>query len=160
MSSHRKLSWFFRLDRSVQALLLANPHGYLPDGVAGAIRGHTMLAHRDETPQTPQQWHLRAAEANLLEDERLRLDAWWNDLPDSACAALIACRAGGVPAEYREAVLDAHPGGVRPGTDLDLGFDLSGIAAAYIEMVAERLHTGNAVPVSRSATATSSAAAS
>jgi hypothetical protein len=89
MSKDRTLSWFFRLRREVQAVLLASPHGYLPHGVAGTIPDHTVLAHRDETAQNPRRWLLRPAEANLLEDERVRLDEWWNDLPNSARSALL-----------------------------------------------------------------------
>jgi hypothetical protein len=45
---------------------------------------------------------------------------------------------GHVPHGYREAVLDLVPGGAPPDTDLNAAFELSGIAAAYIEMVAVR----------------------
>ena len=138
VNKDRTLSWFFRLQREVQAIVLASPHGYLPHGVAGTIPDHTVLAHRDETPQNPRRWLLRPAEANLLEDERLRLDEWWNDLPNSARSALLESRAGHVPHGYREAVLDLVPGGAPPDTDLNTAFELSGIAAAYIEMVAVR----------------------
>jgi len=125
MNKDRTLSWFFRLQREVQAIVLASPHGYLPHGVAGTIPDHTVLAHRDETPQNPRRWLLRPAEANLLEDERLRLDEWWNDLPNSARSALLESRAGHVPHGYREAVLDLVPGGAPPDTDLNTAYRAS-----------------------------------
>lgn len=136
MGRDRTLSWLYQLDRGVQAVLLANPHGFLPAGVAADISDHTVVAHRNESPRKPVQWQLRSAEANLLEDERLRLDQWWKDLPDSTRVALVACRTGEIPQEYREALLDVIPGGVPAGTDLDSAFDMSGIAVAYVEMVA------------------------
>jgi hypothetical protein len=130
------LTWFYRLDRQVQADLLANPHGYLRDGVAAEITAHTVRSYRDEKPQESRLWQLRSAEANLLEDERLRLDRWWRDLPDEARSALVASRDGAVPRAFRATVLDLHPGALSPATDLDVEFSLSGIAAAYVEMVA------------------------
>ncbi|WP_084356436.1 hypothetical protein [Mycolicibacterium wolinskyi] len=136
MRRNRTLSWFYRLGRGAQAALLAKPHAYLPDDVAAEIPGHTVLAHRDETPQLPRRWQLRPAEANLLEDERHRLDDWWNDLPRHARSALIECRGDRVPPEYRAAVLDVIPGGAPAGVDLNTPFALSGIAAAYVDMVA------------------------
>lgn len=135
MSRHRTLSWFYRLSRGRQAVLLANPHGYLSEDVARSISGHTVLTHADERRQKPPQWQLRAADANLLEDERLRLDEWWEGLPERARTALIGCRTGHVPPEYRETVLDLIPGGVPRGADLDTAFELTGIVAAYIEMI-------------------------
>lgn len=84
----------------------------------------------------PRRWQLRSAEANLLEDERLRLDAMWRGLSPSTRDALVKSRGGQVPPQGREAILDLMPGGVPLGADLDEAFDLSGIAAAYVEMVA------------------------
>ncbi|MBU8812735.1 hypothetical protein [Mycolicibacterium goodii] len=135
-SKHSPLAWFYRLDRRMQADLLANPHGYLPDGVAAAIASHTVRSYRDEKPQESRLWQLRSAEANLLEDERLRLDRWWRELPDEARSALVMSRGGSVPRAWRAAVLDLHSDGLTPGTDLEAEFRMSGIAAAYIEMVA------------------------
>ncbi|CAJ1498741.1 hypothetical protein [[Mycobacterium] burgundiense] len=136
MGNRRSLSWFYQLDRADQAVLLARPHGYLPDGVAAKIEGHTVPAGRDGTPDATPRWQLRSAEANLLEDERLRLDAMWRGLSPGTRAELVASRGGPVPAHCREAILDLLPGGVPPGTDLDVAFDLTGIVAAYVEMAA------------------------
>ena len=137
MSRRQSLSWFYRLDRGEQARLLANPHGYLPGDVAGRITAHTVAARGDESSRAPRQWLLRAAEANLLEDERLRLDVWWSDLSAAARSSLIASRGSGVPREHREAVLDVVPGGLPAGVDLDIAFPISGIAAAYLEMITQ-----------------------
>lgn len=128
------LAWLYQLDRSQQAALLAKPHGYLPASVVDRIAGHTTLTRRDETPQQPR-WQLRTAEANLLEDERLRLDAWWGALPRAAREELVATRHTAVPERYRESVLDLVPGGISTGTDTKSPFTASGIAAAYLEMV-------------------------
>lgn len=135
MSRKNDLSWFYGLERAEQALLLANPHGYLPGDIAGRITAHTTAARGDESSQSPRQWLLRAAEANLLEDERHRLDAWWSNLSAAARSALIASRGSGIPREHREAVLDVVPGGLPAGVDLDIAFPISGMAAAYLEMV-------------------------
>lgn len=129
------LAWFYRLDRRMQADLLANPHGYLPDAVAAEIPSHTVRSYRDEKPQESRLWQLRSAEANLLEDERLRLDRWWRELPDEARAALVTSRDGTVPRAWRATVLDLQPGDMSPETDLETEFTVSGIAAAYIDMV-------------------------
>ncbi len=115
---------------------MGRPHGYLPDGVAAEIRGHTVPADRGGNRAAPRRWQLRSAEANLLEDERLRLDTMWQAMPSSTRAALLGSRGGQVPPQCREAILDLMPGGVPPGADLDASFELSGIAAAYVEMVA------------------------
>jgi hypothetical protein len=138
MRRDRTLSWFHRLDLGQQAALLADPHGYLREGVAAAIRPHTEPARHDETLQYPRRWLLRSAEANLLEDERHRLDKWWQDLTPEVRSALIECRAEAVPREHRKAVLESAPGGMRPGTDLDIGFEMTDMAAAYLEMVAAK----------------------
>lgn len=135
------LAWLYQLDRSQQAALLANPHGYLPFGVVDRIAGHIAVARRDETPQQPR-WQLRAAEANLLEDERLRLDDWWGALPPAAREELLATRHTAVPEQYRESVLDLVPGGIPSGTDMETSFMASGIAAAYLEMVHRTQHEG------------------
>lgn len=138
MRRDRTLSWFHRLDLGQQAALLADPHGYLPDGVAEEIRPHVDSARHDETVQYPRRWLLRSAEANLLEDERHRLDDWWQDLAPEVRAALIECRADAVPREHREAVLESAPGGVHPRADLDIGFDMTEMTSAYLEMMATR----------------------
>jgi len=135
MGRRRTLSWFYRLDRGAQAGLLAKPHGYLSDEVAQSISDRAVVTHADERRQTRPQWQLRTEDANLLEDERLRLDDWWGGLPDSARVALIRCRTGQVPYEYRETLLELIPGGVPRRVDLDTPFELTGIAAAYIEMI-------------------------
>ncbi|WP_234820703.1 hypothetical protein [Mycolicibacterium goodii] len=88
------------------------------------------------SPKESRLWQLRSAEANLLEDERLRLDRWWRELPDEARSALVMSRGRSVPRAWRAAVLDLHSDGLTPGTDLEAEFRMSGIAAAYIEMVA------------------------
>ncbi|AQA01842.1 hypothetical protein BVC93_04630 [Mycobacterium sp. MS1601] len=136
MRRDRTLTWFYRLHRGHQAALLANPHGYVPHSVAVSIAAQTVRARSNEAVQHPGRWLLRSFEANLLEDERHRLDDWWDRLLPEVQSALLACRASQVPREHREAVLDLMPGGIRAGTDLDEDFEMSGIAAAYLEMVA------------------------
>jgi hypothetical protein len=138
MRRDRTLTWFHRLGRGHQAALLANPHGYVPEKVAREIPKHTILSRRNESTRHPEQWLLHSAEANLLEDERHRLDKWWRELPVQARSALVDSRGGKVPREHREAVLDLIPGGVRPGTDLDVAFEMPAIAAAYLEMLSDR----------------------
>lgn len=131
------MAWLYQLDRAQQASLLANPHGYLPVDIAERIVGHVHPAHLDETPQRPR-WHLRSAEANLLEDERLRLDDWWHGLSEEARDDLLTTRHTAVPERHRASVLDLVPGGITPGIDLDVSFRASGIVAAYLEMVHHR----------------------
>ena len=129
------MAWLYQLDRHQQAALLANPHGFLPASVVERIADRTDLARRDETPQRAR-WQLRSAEANMLEDERLRLDDWWTTLSPAARAELLATRHTAVPEQYREAVLDMVPGGgMRSTVDLSDPFRASGIVAAYLEMV-------------------------
>lgn len=138
MRRDRTLSWFHQLDLGQQAALLADPHGYLPDDVAKTIRPHIDVSRPDETKQYPRRWLLRSAEANLLEDERLRLDDWWQHLPSGVRSALIECRAEVVPREYRKAVLESAPGGLHPKADLTIEFDMTEMTSAYLEMLAVR----------------------
>lgn len=130
------LTWFFNLEVRVQAKLLAHPHGYLPEAVAKKIPRRTDPV-RDRNPADPPRWHLRSAEAIRLEEERLRLDSWWRNLADRTRNALLEHRSGSVPAKYWDAVLDLDPRGAPAGTDLKAPFELSGITAAYVEMVAQ-----------------------
>lgn len=134
------MAWLYQLDRTQQAALLANPHGYLPVSVVDRITGHVDLVRRDETPH-PQRWQLRSADANLLEDERLRLDDWWSALPAHARSDILATRHTEVPEQYRETVLDLVSGGISAETDLGASFRASGIAAAYLEMVYRKEQT-------------------
>lgn len=128
------LSWFFQIDRATQAALLARPHGYLPDGMATAGE-HVVAAHHNENRQRPRRWLLRSTEANLLEEERLRLDSWWGTLSQDEQASFIEYRDGRqVPHEHRSSALSLLPAGAAAGDGADLDVKLPKIAVAYLEM--------------------------
>jgi hypothetical protein len=131
------LSWFYKLELPVQVALLAHPHGYVSEDVAVAIPRRTESVRHDERPQVRRRWHLRSAEANHLEDERLRLDRWWKHLPHGTRQALVRHRSFEVPARYRDVIVELDPDGVPPNPSVETPFMLTGIAAAYIEMQAE-----------------------
>ena len=124
------------LDLRVQVALLAHPHGYVSESVAASIPRRAESVRHDERPQKRRRWHLRSAEANHLEDERLCLDRWCKHLPDGTQDALVRHRSAEVPARYRDAIVELDPDGAPPGGVPGVPFQLSGIAAAYVEMMA------------------------
>ncbi|MCV7435072.1 hypothetical protein [Mycolicibacterium bacteremicum] len=129
------LAWLYRLDRHQQAELLAKPHAYLPATVAHRITGQTNLDPRDCTARPPRR-QLRPEQANLLEEERLRLDDWWSALPAATRADLLRTRHTAVPERHRSAVLAMTPGEHHASrTDAANPHRVSGIVAAYLEMV-------------------------
>ncbi|OBF10500.1 hypothetical protein [Mycobacterium sp. ACS4331] len=136
MGRIQPLTWFFTLEMRVQAKLLAHPHGYLSEAVAASIPRRADLVRDDDSRQRSRRWQLRSAEAIRLEEERLRLDGWWTSLCELTRRALLDHRGAQVPARYRDAVADLDPRGAPPSGDADAPFALTGITAAYVEMVA------------------------
>lgn len=134
MTQEQPLSWFYQLRRDHQVALLANPHGSLPRGLAELLVDRIYMAYWTEQQDDTWHWQLHAAEANALEDERLRLDQWWGRRSGAERAALIEHRGGLIPGEYREAVKDHIPGGVILADDLVGPFPLPTMMAAYVEM--------------------------
>jgi hypothetical protein len=89
-------------------------------------------------PDNARSWRLSPSEANALEDERLRLDQWWEGRSEAERAALIEHRGGQLPGELRDAVKDHIPGGLALGDDLVGPFTMPPLMVAYVEMVARR----------------------
>lgn len=129
-------SWFYQQDIRVQAALLADPHGYLPEGVAPLIPGHVLMVYWVQS-EGPRRWQLQPAEAAALADECRRLDEWWRGLSEDARAAIVEHRADLVPGEYRSAVGTLMPGGATVADDLVGPFRLPPMVVAYAEMIAQ-----------------------
>ncbi|WP_273734179.1 hypothetical protein [Mycolicibacterium septicum] len=129
---------FNHLPLEHRAALLANPHGALPGPLAEKLVGHIYTAHWVNAPNNTRRWRLRPSEATALEDERLRLDQWWERRSESERAALIEHRGGPLPGELRDAVKDHMPGGVVLGDDLTGPFTMPPLMVTYVEMVARR----------------------
>ena len=72
VTDERPLAWFHALAPDVQAALLADPFGYLPDGVAAKIPDRVLMAAHWTELDSPRRWQLHVDEARRLEDERRR----------------------------------------------------------------------------------------
>ena len=131
---------FAQLSIEHRAALLANPHGALPTHIVERLMrtGHVYTAYWPNGPDSPRAWRLWPSDADALEDERSRLDLWWQRRSEAERAALIEHRGGPIPGELRGAVMDHVPGGVVLGDDLTGPFTMPPMIAAYVEMVARR----------------------
>lgn len=128
---------FTQLPIEHRAALLANPYAPLPQHLVRPLLAHIVSTRWDGGPDVVR---LQQSAARALEDERLRLDQWWERRSEAERAALIEHRGGQLPGELRPAVMDHVPGGVAIGDGRDFTgpFAIAPMMAAYVEMVARR----------------------
>jgi len=140
MTQRRPLSWLDHLSVDQTAALLANPTSPLPTGLTARILGHAEIVEyfTEDYEDGARRCQLHPVEVKALEEERVRLDDWWNRRSEAERAALIAHRASLIPGECREAVKDLMPDGLRIGDDFTGPFTLPKMVAAYAQLMARQ----------------------
>lgn len=99
---------FAQLPIEHRAALLANPHGALPPQLADRLLAHAYTAYWVNGPGGASRWQVWPSEANVLEDERWRLDQWWQRRSEAERAALIEHRGGRLDVAADPAIAVPH----------------------------------------------------
>ncbi len=96
-----ELAWLHRLPLDDKVNILRNPHGSLPDhlvqrlmlGGENSPPGVSGAAHWVSQHDSPAGHHILASGAAAIDDQRLQLEFWWENLSDAQRADVVAHRA-------------------------------------------------------------------